>query len=103
MHVDVTEDLLWQRIQERLQREPERKRLNEHKVDWMRHTQKWYKGFQWDLTVKNGRRCRKCYLLLVETSKGMVNLIAVAVAKSTFLIPLHRFNRAISRGRQSMT
>ena len=57
VHVDVPEDLLWQRIQERLQREPERKRLNEHKMDWMRHTQEWYKGFHWDLTVDNGRRC----------------------------------------------
>lgn len=53
VHVRVERSLLWQRIVERLQREPERIRYNEHKEEWMDKTLAFYDRFAWDLTVPN--------------------------------------------------
>jgi thymidylate kinase len=53
VHVRVERSLLWQRIVERLQREPERIRYNEHKQEWMDKTLEFYDRFAWDLTVPN--------------------------------------------------
>lgn len=53
VHVRVERSLLWQRIKERLMREPERMRYNEHKQEWMDKTLEFYDSFPWDLTVRN--------------------------------------------------
>ncbi|RLN87978.1 hypothetical protein BBJ28_00025007 [Nothophytophthora sp. Chile5] len=56
VHVQVERELLWRRILARLQVEPERLRLNEHKREWMEETLAFYENFNWDLTVANDER-----------------------------------------------
>lgn len=66
--------MLWQRIQSRLQREPERRRLNEHRREWMRHVMGWYGKFEWDETVSNGKR---------DLQDTMRDILAVAQRRVT--------------------
>ncbi|KAJ0411532.1 hypothetical protein ATCC90586_001127 [Pythium insidiosum] len=54
VNLSVEPELLWTRILERLEREPERVRFNEHKRSWMDQTLAFYDTFNWDLTVQNG-------------------------------------------------
>ncbi|RLN52887.1 hypothetical protein BBJ29_005331 [Phytophthora kernoviae] len=56
VHVQVERELLWRRIIARLELEPERLRLNEHKREWMEETLAFYESFKWDLTVDNDER-----------------------------------------------
>ncbi|EEY65034.1 uncharacterized protein PITG_16491 [Phytophthora infestans T30-4] len=56
VHVQVERELLWRRICARLELEPERLRLNEHKREWMEETLAFYESFDWDLTVANDER-----------------------------------------------
>ncbi|KAG7389887.1 hypothetical protein PHYPSEUDO_009401 [Phytophthora pseudosyringae] len=56
VHVQVERELLWRRICARLQLEPERLRLNEHKREWMEETLAFYESFAWDLAVTNDER-----------------------------------------------
>ncbi|OWY90859.1 hypothetical protein PHMEG_00040818 [Phytophthora megakarya] len=56
VHVQVERELLWRRICARLELEPERLRLNEHKREWMEETLAFYESFSWDLTVTNDER-----------------------------------------------
>ncbi|EGZ19259.1 hypothetical protein PHYSODRAFT_246977 [Phytophthora sojae] len=56
VHVQVERELLWRRIIARLELEPERLRLNEHKREWMEETLAFYEGFNWDMTVANDER-----------------------------------------------
>eukprot|EP00644_Phytophthora_capsici_P011879 jgi/Phyca11/563421/estExt2_Genewise1.C_PHYCAscaffold_120148 len=56
VHVLVERELLWRRICARLELEPERLRLNEHKREWMEETLAFYESFTWDLTVTNDER-----------------------------------------------
>ncbi|CAH0478034.1 unnamed protein product [Peronospora belbahrii] len=53
VHVQVERELLWHRICARLQLEPERLCLNEHKREWMEETLAFYEKFTWDLAVSN--------------------------------------------------
>ncbi len=46
--VQVEEDLLWKRICDRLKQEPERKKYNEDKYDWMRQTVDFYERARFD-------------------------------------------------------
>jgi hypothetical protein len=49
----VERDTLWERIQERLQREPERVKYNENDREWMEKTVRFYESRRWDYTVCN--------------------------------------------------
>jgi len=49
----VDKELLWQRIQDRLKREPERVKYNEHSRDWMEVTNNWYSTYNWDFSIDN--------------------------------------------------
>jgi thymidylate kinase len=53
VHIDVPRELLWQRISERLAREPERLKYNEGKEEWMDAVLGFYSGMTWDLSVTN--------------------------------------------------
>jgi len=55
VYVRVEEELLWKRICERLKQEPERRKYNEDKYDWMQRTVQFYedKSSLWDYTVHN--------------------------------------------------
>lgn len=53
VHMSVEKNLLWSRIQDRLQREPERRKYDEDKREWMEKTVRFYDNFQWDLVVQN--------------------------------------------------
>lgn len=53
INVNVAEECLWNRIQQRLEQEPERRKYNEHKREWMEKTNDWYKSRKWDLVVDN--------------------------------------------------
>jgi thymidylate kinase len=53
ININVAEACLWDRIQQRLEREPEREKYNEHKRAWMEETNNWYKSRKWDLTIDN--------------------------------------------------
>jgi len=55
IHVKVEPEVLWKRIQTRLEAEPERTNYNEDKKSWMLQTLKWYNNFAWDMTVDNSR------------------------------------------------
>ncbi|CAE7221031.1 unnamed protein product [Symbiodinium sp. KB8] len=55
-HVLVEQELLWERIQARLLREPHRARLQEGRKQWMQDTLTWYTDFEWDITVRNGKQ-----------------------------------------------
>ncbi|KAG9410920.1 hypothetical protein AC1031_018947 [Aphanomyces cochlioides] len=56
MHVTVERELLWRRIKNRLQLEPERIRYNEHKRSKMEDCLAFYHSFQWDMQVENDTR-----------------------------------------------
>ena len=51
--MQVDRHVLWERIQERLAREPERVKYNEGSFEWMEKTQDFYEHFDWDMTVEN--------------------------------------------------
>lgn len=53
VHVDVDKEVLWKRIEERLERQPERAQYNEQSRTWMEETTSWYDQFSWDMTVTN--------------------------------------------------
>mmetsp|Transcript_3637 Transcript_3637/g.4362 ORF Transcript_3637/g.4362 Transcript_3637/m.4362 type:complete len:245 (-) Transcript_3637:2417-3151(-) len=52
-HVNVEDQVLWQRIQARLQLEPERAELKEDTYEWMTKVKRFYKQFSWDIEVDN--------------------------------------------------
>lgn len=54
VRLSADRDIVWRRITERLKVEPERKKFNENKREWMDETMDWYDGFRWDITVDNG-------------------------------------------------
>lgn len=45
--------MLWQRIQDRLAREPEREQYNEADKVWMERTLEFYDHRQWDYSIEN--------------------------------------------------
>lgn len=51
--IRVDESLLWNRIKQRLEHEPERARYNEDSIEWMRKTNRWYLSRTWDFIVDN--------------------------------------------------
>eukprot|EP00003_Mantamonas_plastica_P030557 TRINITY_DN7647_c0_g1_i1.p1 TRINITY_DN7647_c0_g1~~TRINITY_DN7647_c0_g1_i1.p1 ORF type:complete len:187 (+),score=81.45 TRINITY_DN7647_c0_g1_i1:198-758(+) len=51
--MQVDEDLLWGRIQDRLKQEPKRLELNEDSKDWMLETLDFYNSFAWDYELEN--------------------------------------------------
>ncbi|EQC40479.1 hypothetical protein SDRG_02371 [Saprolegnia diclina VS20] len=53
VHVNVEKELLWSRIQHRLQLEPERVRYAEHKRSKMEDCLAFYNSFPWDMQVHN--------------------------------------------------
>ena len=53
VYMTVEKELLWSRIQDRLSREPERKKYDEDKRAWMEKTVAFYDNFEWDLRVVN--------------------------------------------------
>ena len=53
VHMSVEKELLWARIQDRLTREPERRKYDEDKREWMEKTVQFYDTFNWDLVVHN--------------------------------------------------
>eukprot|EP01138_Halocafeteria_seosinensis_P010479 gb/GECG01010699.1/.p1 GENE.gb/GECG01010699.1/~~gb/GECG01010699.1/.p1 ORF type:complete len:299 (+),score=36.06 gb/GECG01010699.1/:1-897(+) len=53
LHVKVEPELLWSRIQERLQREPHRYRYNENDRQWMETARSFYENFSWDVEIEN--------------------------------------------------
>ena len=56
IHLAVERELLWDRITDRLKREPNRKEWNEDSRDWMENVQDRYNSYEdWDFTVKNNR------------------------------------------------
>eukprot|EP01027_Heterolobosea_sp_BB2_P006053 GEZU01009185.1.p1 GENE.GEZU01009185.1~~GEZU01009185.1.p1 ORF type:complete len:191 (-),score=26.79 GEZU01009185.1:59-631(-) len=54
VHLKVEKELLWERIQRRLEREPERVKYNEHSREWMQTTLDFYDNYNWDFTIYNG-------------------------------------------------
>jgi len=54
VHVKCDTDTLWQRIQRRLQLEPERALYKEDSIEWLHEVQAFYNNFEgWDFTVDN--------------------------------------------------
>jgi thymidylate kinase len=51
VYLEVSNDVLWNRISERLYREPDRVKYNEDKVDWMRAVLYKYSKVQWDYYI----------------------------------------------------
>lgn len=53
IYIQVGDDILWDRISQRLEREPHRKKYNEDSHDWMKKTVGFYEGHSWDAVIKN--------------------------------------------------
>ena len=54
VYLQVREDILWGRISDRLKEQPERKKYDEDKREWMDKTVQFYETFnEWDLVVEN--------------------------------------------------
>ena len=53
VYVKVDKTILWERIQDRLEVEPERKKYNEDKREWMEKTVDFYDSQTWDVVVEN--------------------------------------------------
>mmetsp|Transcript_7206 Transcript_7206/g.23065 ORF Transcript_7206/g.23065 Transcript_7206/m.23065 type:complete len:241 (-) Transcript_7206:119-841(-) len=67
VHLNVDKDVLWDRIQARLAREPERSAYNEDDYTWMEKTVDFYSGRQWDFSVtNNGGDIREVMLQLLR-------------------------------------
>ncbi|KAF0686326.1 Aste57867_21865 [Aphanomyces stellatus] len=69
LQVNVERELLWRRIQRRLQDEPERVRYMEHKRSKMEDCLAFYNSFTWDMHVVNDTRS---ITLLAAQIVGMV-------------------------------
>ena len=53
--ITVDKELLWQRILERLEREPFRSKYREDDRSWMEQTYDWYSHHEWDFSIENGK------------------------------------------------
>lgn len=53
VHIKVDDEVLWERIQQRLVREPERALLKEDRREWMEQVKKFYNNFPWDIEIDN--------------------------------------------------
>ena len=55
VYIDVDNNILWDRIQKRLKKEPERQKYNEHKYSWMEKTLEFYKknNHLWKHKIEN--------------------------------------------------
>jgi hypothetical protein len=84
VHLDVKKEVLWERIQARLEREPERSAYNEDDYSWMEKTVDFYSGRQWDYTVSNnGGEIREVMLdLLGVLADSLDHLPALDFARS---------------------
>jgi len=51
--IDVAQDVLWSRIQNRLKKEPWREKYNEGNMSWMIKSKAFYDGFRWDCVINN--------------------------------------------------
>jgi len=51
----ASDNLLWERIQTRLVKEPQRKLYNEHSRQWMQTTLQFYESRTWDFVFENNR------------------------------------------------
>ena len=51
----VEKELLWNRITDRLTREPFREKYHENDRAWMEKTYDWYSKHEWDFSVENGK------------------------------------------------
>ena len=72
VYMKVCEDVLWDRICERLEREPERRRYNEHNKEWLQRTLRWYEKNKWDHTINNNDECIEDVLAQLETVRGRI-------------------------------
>lgn len=70
IHVQVEPELLWSRIQKRLQVEPNRATLQENERSWMDKTLSFYNSFEWDMTINNNARS------IEHTMQEIVELIS---------------------------
>lgn len=56
VHIQVDQNILWQRIQQRLLLQPERVLLQENDKSWMEKTLSFYNSFTWDYIVPNNNQ-----------------------------------------------
>ena len=70
IYVQVDAEVLWGRIQARLQREPERVRYNEDKREWMAKTLDFYSSFRWDMRVPNNHGS------LIDVQRAVLEMVA---------------------------
>eukprot|EP00761_Pharyngomonas_kirbyi_P001576 gb/GECH01001580.1/.p1 GENE.gb/GECH01001580.1/~~gb/GECH01001580.1/.p1 ORF type:complete len:215 (+),score=61.45 gb/GECH01001580.1/:1-645(+) len=53
VNLKVDKEILWNRILDRLEHEPQRKKYNEDSREWMEQTLEFYDTFNWDFTIEN--------------------------------------------------
>ena len=51
----VDKDILWNRIEQRLDKEPQRRKFNEHNREWMDKAVSFYDRRRWDIELENNR------------------------------------------------
>ncbi|KAJ6240334.1 deoxynucleoside kinase [Anaeramoeba flamelloides] len=59
VYLKTEKELLWSRVLARLEKEPERKNLNEDNRNFLDTTVEWYDNFEWDQTINNNKQSLK--------------------------------------------
>ncbi|KAJ3439019.1 deoxynucleoside kinase [Anaeramoeba flamelloides] len=59
VYMKTEKELLWKRVLDRVEKEPERKKLNEHSRKFLDTTVEWYDKFRWDKIVENNDQSLK--------------------------------------------
>ncbi|KAJ3441721.1 deoxynucleoside kinase [Anaeramoeba flamelloides] len=59
VYLKTEKELLWSRVLARLEKEPERKNLNEDNRKFLDTTVEWYDNFKWDQTINNNKQSLK--------------------------------------------
>jgi len=75
--LQVEKDILWKRICERLEREPQRKKYGEDSREWMEKIHDLYSNFNWDLTLPNNEKR--------ESFEKLISFITGALEKKKIL------------------
>jgi len=78
VHVNVDDDSLWTRIQNRLLLEPDRNLLKENQKSWMHKVKSFYTKFEWDFEIDNSEENEKPE----EYNRVMYRLISLITSES---------------------
>jgi thymidylate kinase len=83
-YIKVDEKKLWNRIQNRLKVEPNRKQYNEDSYNWMKNVIKQYEEFSWDIIIENNESINDIYNIVMKQINSYDYLLKKLFKKETF-------------------